>query len=172
MAEYWVSIIRDEEYPTVQELAQRLAKDYGLVNYRGMPHCDFVRAFLEADLHNHGRTRMVKYDGHWISVYDNYENLFNFVEVILPELEEEKALAVAITNYQAGAAEKYWRVFLKESLKFYKKRPLNDMGSLRVYRGGKLMKISSQIEYKISSSKHIHGENRRRGSKWWNEDIA
>lgn len=50
MPKYLSEVDFEEEFPTVKELAARIAKDYGVVTYRGTPHCDFVRAVLELDI--------------------------------------------------------------------------------------------------------------------------
>lgn len=133
MIEYLIAVKMEQEYPTVKELAERLAKDYGIVNYRGLPHYNFVRAFLEDDMKRKHLTRMMLNQSPRVYVYRNSSVLFDFVENLLPELEEERALSVGIADQQNEGEMVYWRLYWKPALKIRKKKPLG-IGSLRVYQ--------------------------------------
>lgn len=133
MIEYLIAVKMEQEYPTVKELAERLAKDYGIVNYRGLPHYNFVRAFLEDDMKRKHLARMMLNQSPRVYVYRNSSVLFDFVENLLPELEDERAMSVGIADQQNEGEMVYWRLYWKPALKIRKKKPLG-IGSLRVYQ--------------------------------------
>lgn len=133
MIEYLIAVKMEEEYPTVKELAEILAKNYGIVNYRGLPHYNFVRAFLEDDMKRKNINRMMINKTPRSYVYRNGSVLFDFAEKLLPELEEEKAMSIGVADTQIDGKMMYWRVYWKPALKVRKKKPLG-IGSLRVYQ--------------------------------------
>lgn len=128
----------DEDYPTVKELATRLARDYGIVNRRGLPHNDFVRAYLEEDLHQRHMPRLLRNSVPRVYVYQNSNSLFALAEDILPELEEKKCLAVPVRDVLGNGRIKIWNLYWIETVRQYRKMPLSNYPASSYYRGKKL----------------------------------
>lgn len=144
MTEYLVSVMLDEEYPTVKELAEQIANDYGVVTYHGTPHYGFVRAILDSDLAEKKEARMMLNSSPRVYVYKNSKVLFDFIEEILPELENEKALSIGVKDSQSLGVTKFWRVYWKDTLRVYKKRPLG-IEHMRCYQKGHLENCRTSI---------------------------
>lgn len=132
MPRYYVLMDEEKEYPCVKELAEQLAKVYGIVNRKCEPHDQFVRAYLEEDLRNGNGVRMMSESRPHVQVYSNSEAIFNFAEDLLPQLEEEKMVVVSIPEGD-DKPDKQWKLFWAETLRAHKKIP-RPAYSMRVYR--------------------------------------
>lgn len=132
MCKYYAEIEIDEEYPTVKELAERLAHDYGILSFRGKAHEDMVRAFLENDLKEHGRQRLIKNSTPRVYVYENEDALLDFADELLPLLEDNRAVSIGLKDCRNGTI-KYWRVYWNEGLVIYRGRPRNIDFTLKKY---------------------------------------
>ena len=110
MATYLSEIDFNEEFPTAKELAKRLARDYGIVTHHGTPHTSFVRFFLDMDIKLHHKQKLMTTTTPRAYVYQNADVLFDFIEKILPELEEKKAVTIMMQDKVNGKGmKKKWR---------------------------------------------------------------
>lgn len=117
MATYLSEIDFNEEFPTAKELAKRLARDYGIVTYHGTPHTSFVRSFLDMDIKLHHKQKLMTTTTPRAYVYQNADVLLDFIENILPELENNKAISISIHDKVSGKGMmKTWRLFWKPAL--------------------------------------------------------
>ena len=140
MPKYFSEVDFEEEFPTVKELAARIAKDYGVVTYRGTPHCDFVRAVLELDIiKNHKPALMTIILPHTY-VYQNADVLLDFVEAMLPKLEKHKALLISFKGIKGkfGKDVKQMRIFWKDSLPKIRRKTVDISRMLRFNYDGNL----------------------------------
>lgn len=143
MPMYYILKQFDEDYPTVKELAARLARDYGIVNRRGLPHNDFVRAYLEEDLQKRQMPRLLRNSVPRVYVYQNSDSLFALAEEILPELEEKKSLAVPVRDVLGNGRIKIWNLFWFETVRQYKYRKISLSNyPVSCYYRGKTLKIA------------------------------
>lgn len=126
MATYLSEINFDEEFSTAKELAKRLARDYGIVTYHGTPHISFVRFFLDMDIKLHHKQKLMTTTTPRAYVYQNADVLFDFIEKILPELEEKKAVTIMIQDKVNGKGmTKTWRLFWKPALPIRRGKVVN-----------------------------------------------
>lgn len=126
MATYLSEINFDEEFSTAKELAKRLARDYGIVTYHGTPHISFVRLFLDMDIKLHHKQKLMTTTTPRAYVYQNADVLFDFIEKILPELEEKKAVTIMIQDKVNGKGmTKTWRLFWKPALPIRRGKVVN-----------------------------------------------
>lgn len=137
--EYLKIITLDEVLPTAEELAKDMLDNYGVCNLHGLPHKGFFQAVLERRLAEKGEHHLMKNGTVKVCVYKDEEFLRKFVEEeLLPELEMEKALSISIRDANNSSRFRNWRVFWKETVRIYKKRPLG-RESIREYYYGKLL---------------------------------
>jgi hypothetical protein len=137
--EYLQVIQLEEIFPTAEELAKKMLKDYGVCNLHGQPHKNFFQAILERKLAEAGEHHLMRNGTVKVCVYQDEEFLRNFVEEeLLPELETEKALSIGIRDANEPERIRNWRVFWKDTVRIYKKRPLG-RESIREYYYGKLL---------------------------------
>ena len=126
MATYLSEIDFNEEFPTAKELAKRLARDYGNVTYHGTPHTSFVRFFLDMDIKLHHKQKLMTTTTPSAYVYQNADVLFDFIEKILPELEEKKAVTIMMQDKVNGKGmTKTWRLFWKPALPIRRGKVVN-----------------------------------------------
>lgn len=126
MATYLSEIDFNEEFPTAKELAKRLARDYDIVTHHGTPHVGFVRSFLELDLEKNNKQKLMTVTVPRAYVYQNAEVLFDFIEKILPELEEKKAVTIMMQDKVNGKGmTKTWRLFWKPALTIRRGKVVN-----------------------------------------------
>lgn len=137
--EYLQVIQLEEIFPTAEELAKMMLDDYGVCNYHGQPHRSFFQAILERRMVELGERRLMRNGVTKVFVYKDEDFLRKFVEDdLLPELEAEKALSISIRDAHDTDKIRHWRVFWKETINLYKKRPLG-RESIREYYYGKLL---------------------------------
>lgn len=132
MPSYYILKEMDSSYPTAKEMAKRLADSYGIVNHRGKPHEQFVRAYLEADLHRKKGDRIMTIERPHCIVYPNSDAILDLAEELLPVLEEKKEVAVPVIDF-GTRMEREWRVYWNAALSVHKKYP-RPAYSMRVYR--------------------------------------
>lgn len=126
MATYLSEIDFNEDFPTAKELAKRLARDYDIVTHHGTPHVGFVRSFLELDLEKNNKQKLMTVTVPRAYVYQNAEVLFDFIEKILPELEEKKAVTIMMQDKVNGKGmTKTWRLFWKPALPIRRGKVVN-----------------------------------------------
>lgn len=132
MAVYLMPVEVDYDLCTAKELADRLADDYGIVSFRGKAHEDMVRAFLDANLKESGKHRLIKDGSPRVYVYENEDALLDFADELLPLLEDNRAVSIGLKDCRNGTI-KYWRVYWNEGLVIYRGRPRNIDFTLKKY---------------------------------------
>ena len=125
MPKYLTEVEIDYDYPSAKELANRLAKDYGIVTYHGTPHVDFVRAFLDLDLKINRKPVYMSTDLPRVYVYQNSDELLDFAEDVLPLLEDYQGLSITLKGVNSKGRAKHFRIYYKDTLKHYRNKVLN-----------------------------------------------